>query len=150
MSLLVLIFSIDNFRINFAWTLKKILAEPDRILIFSHTFLGKDEMLGMIRHGAKQVFASKDADIVDDDIDKILAMGEMKTKDAEKKLAELGESSLRSFTLDTKPEDSLHVFEGEDFREKQRDEIQMNWIAPPKRYLPDLFTQKKENREINF
>ena len=91
-------------------------------------------MLGMIRHGAKQVFASKDADIVDDDIDKILAMGEMKTKDAEKKLAELGESSLRSFTLDTKPEDSLHVFEGEDFREKQRDEIQMNWIAPPKRY----------------
>ena len=24
--------------------------------------------------------------------------------------------------------DSLHVFEGEDFREKQRDEIQMNWI----------------------
>jgi len=97
------------------------------------TNLGKDEMLGMIRHGAKQVFASKDADIVDDDIDKILAMGEMKTKDAEKKLAELGESSLRSFTLDTKPEDSLHVFEGEDFREKQRDEIQMNWIAPPKR-----------------
>ena len=86
------------------------------MLIFSHTFLGKDEMLGMIRHGAKQVFASKDADIVDDDIDKILAMGEMKTKDAEKKLAELGESSLRSFTLDTKPEDSLHVFEGEDFR----------------------------------
>ena len=107
-------------------------------------------MLGMIRHGAKQVFASKDADIVDDDIANILAMGEMKTKDAEKKLAELGESSLRSFTLDTKPEDSLHVFEGEDFREKQRDEIQMNWIAPPKRYLPDLFTQKKENREINF
>merc|ERR1712223_1275645 len=97
------------------------------------TNLGKDEMLGMIRHGAKQVFVSKDAEIVDEDIDKILAMGEMKTKEHEKKLAELGESSLRSFTLDTKPEDSLHVFEGEDFREKQRDEIQMNWIAPPKR-----------------
>merc|ERR1711953_461181 len=46
--------------------------------------LGKEEMLGMIRHGAKKIFASKDADIVDDDIDKILAMGEMKTKDAEK------------------------------------------------------------------
>ena len=96
--------------------------------------LGKDEMLGMIRHGAKQIFASKDADIMDEDIDNILAMGEKKTKEEEKKLSKLGESSLRTFTLDTKPEDSLHVFEGEDFREKQRDEIQMNWIAPPKRY----------------
>merc|ERR1712141_12846 len=95
--------------------------------------LGKDEMLGMIRHGAKQVFASKDAEIVDEDIDKILATREMKTKDAEKKLAELGESSLRTFTLDTKPEDSVYNFEGEDFREKQREEIGMNWIAPPKR-----------------
>merc|ERR1711981_238799 len=83
-------------------------------LMEQKTNLGKDEMLGMIRHGAKQVFASKDADIVDDDIDKILAMGEMKTKDAEKKLEALGESSLRHFTLDTKPEDSVYQFEGED------------------------------------
>ena len=28
----------------------------------------------------------------------------------------LGESNLRSFTLDTKPEDSVYNFEGEDFR----------------------------------
>ena len=46
--------------------------------------LGKDEMLGMIRHGAKHVFASKDADIMDEDIDNILAMGEKKTKEEEK------------------------------------------------------------------
>ena len=45
----------------------------------------------------------------------------------------LGESSLRNFTLDTKPEQSLYNFEGEDFREKQREEIGQNWIAPPKR-----------------
>ena len=45
----------------------------------------------------------------------------------------LGESSLRTFTLDTKPEDSVYNFEGENFREKQRDEIGLNWIAPPKR-----------------
>merc|ERR1712073_178434 len=44
-----------------------------------------------------------------------------------------GESSLRTFTLDTKPEDSVYNFEGADFREKQRDEIGKNWIAPPKR-----------------
>merc|ERR1719323_2926951 len=97
------------------------------------TNLGKDEMLNMIRHGAKKVFATKDADVFDDDIDKLLEMGEKKTEQENKKLGDLGESSLRQFTLDTKPEDSVYNFEGEDFREKQREEIGMNWIAPPKR-----------------
>ena len=45
----------------------------------------------------------------------------------------MGEGSLRNFTLDTKEDKSLYNFEGEDFREKQRDEIGLNWIAPPKR-----------------
>merc|ERR1719461_2670839 len=54
-------------------------------------------------------------------------------QEANKKLASLGESSLRQFTLDTKDEPSVYQFEGEDFREKQRDEIGLNWIAPPKR-----------------
>merc|ERR1712025_669324 len=66
-------------------------------------------------------------------IEELLNMGEKKTQEENKKLEALGESSLRSFTLDTKPEDSLYNFEGEDFREKQRDEIGLNWIAPPKR-----------------
>merc|ERR1712241_1416609 len=95
--------------------------------------LGKDEMIGMIRHGAKHVFASKDADVMEEDIDALLELGEKKTKEENKKLESLGESSLRTFTLDTKPEDSVYNFEGEDFREKQREEIGMNWIAPPKR-----------------
>merc|ERR1712141_131408 len=56
-----------------------------------------------------------------------------KTQEENKKLEALGESSLRTFTLDTKPEDSVYNFEGEDFKEKQREEIGMNWIAPPKR-----------------
>ncbi len=95
--------------------------------------MGKDEMLNIIRHGAKQVFNTKESDIIDEDIEKILASGEARTEEENKKLAALGESSLRGFTLDTKPEDSLYNFEGEDFREKQRDEIGINWIAPPKR-----------------
>lgn len=95
--------------------------------------LGKEEMLSIIRHGAKHVFSSKDSEISDTDIDTILQMGEKKTQEENKKLAELGESSLRSFTLDTKPENSVYNFEGEDFREKQRDDIGINWIAPPKR-----------------
>lgn len=38
--------------------------------------LNKDEMLNMIRHGANQVFASKDSAISDEDIDTILQKGE--------------------------------------------------------------------------
>ena len=95
--------------------------------------LNKDEMLGMIRHGANHVFASKDGELLDTDIDRLLEVGEKKTQEQASKLAELGESSLRNFTLDTKPEQSLYNFEGEDFREKQREEIGLHWIAPPKR-----------------
>ena len=95
--------------------------------------LGKDEMLSMIRHGAKHVFSAKEGEIEDQDVEAILAMGEVKTADANKKLEALGESSLRNFTLDTKEEESVYKFEGEDFRGKNRDEIGLNWIAPPKR-----------------
>merc|ERR1712079_189647 len=59
--------------------------------------------------------------------------GEQKTAEQQAKLADMGESSLRNFTLDTVQEKSLYNFEGEDFRDKQRDEIGLHWIAPPKR-----------------
>merc|ERR1719445_1707451 len=95
--------------------------------------LNKDEMVNMIRHGASYVFSAKDGDITDIDIDKLLDEGEKKTQEQQSKLSELGESSLRNFTLDTKEEKSLYNFEGEDFKEKQREEIGLNWIAPPKR-----------------
>merc|ERR1712241_624107 len=95
--------------------------------------LDKNEMVNMIRHGASFIFSTKDGDITDIDIDSLLEAGEKKTQEQKDKLEELGESSLRNFTLDTKEEKSLYNFEGEDFREKQRDEIGMAWIAPPKR-----------------
>jgi hypothetical protein len=40
--------------------------------------LNKDEMLNMIRHGANHVFASKDSEITEEDIDVILEKGEAK------------------------------------------------------------------------
>jgi hypothetical protein len=40
--------------------------------------LGKDEVLNMIRHGASHVFASKESEITDEDIDSIIAKGEQK------------------------------------------------------------------------
>jgi hypothetical protein len=41
--------------------------------------LGKDEVLNMIRHGASHVFASKDSEITDEDIDRIMEKGEKNT-----------------------------------------------------------------------
>ncbi|KAI0218655.1 SWI/SNF-related matrix-associated actin-dependent regulator of chromatin subfamily A member 5 [Lamellibrachia satsuma] len=95
------------------------------------TKLGKDEVLNMIRHGANHVFASKESDITDEDIDAILARGEKKTEEMKKKLEGMGENTLQTFTLDT-PEHSVYQFEGEDYRGKQKIGIG-NWIEPPKR-----------------
>merc|ERR1719391_1850458 len=93
--------------------------------------LGKDEMLNMIRHGAKHVFTTKEDEVTDQDIETIMEMGEKKTAEENKKLASLGESSPRTFTIDNLEEKSLYAFEGEDFRNKAK--VELNWIAPPKR-----------------
>ena len=93
--------------------------------------LGKDEMLSMIRHGANHVFASREGEISDEDIEMILQRAEKKTEELKKKMEDLGESSLRTFTLDTEDR-SLYQFEGEDYREKQK-MVGLGWIEPPKR-----------------
>ena len=53
------------------------LSNPGR-LVDAAQKLGKDDVLNMIRHGASHVFASKDSEITDEDIDEILAKGEKK------------------------------------------------------------------------
>lgn len=42
--------------------------------------LGKDEVLQMIRHGANHVFAAKDSEITEEDIDSILERGQKKVE----------------------------------------------------------------------
>ncbi|XP_062844516.1 probable global transcription activator SNF2L1 [Trichomycterus rosablanca] len=102
-------------------------------LIEQQNKLGKDEMLQMIRHGATHVFASKDSELTDEDIDSILQRGAKKTAEMKERMQKLGESSLRTFTMDTgATETSLYKFEGEDYREKQKLNM-MEWIEPPKR-----------------
>ncbi|XP_077097377.1 putative global transcription activator SNF2L1 [Siphateles boraxobius] len=102
-------------------------------LIDQQNKLGKDEMLQMIRHGATHVFASKDSELTDEDIDTILERGAKKTAEMNERMQNLGESSLRNFTMDTGgTETSLYKFEGEDYREKQKLSL-IEWIEPPKR-----------------
>lgn len=93
--------------------------------------LKKDDILEMIRYGANYILSSKESDITDADIDKILEESEEKTAQQQKKLEVLGESSLRNFTLDEPS--NLYEFEGEDFREKARTNLLETWIEPPKR-----------------
>uniref|UniRef100_A0A673G5Y7 SWI/SNF-related matrix-associated actin-dependent regulator of chromatin subfamily A member 5-like n=1 Tax=Sinocyclocheilus rhinocerous TaxID=307959 RepID=A0A673G5Y7_9TELE len=113
-------------------------------LIDQQNKIGKDEMLQMIRHGATHVFASKDSELTDEDINTILERGAKKTAEMNERLKNLGESSLRNFTMDTGcTETSLYNFEGEDYREKQKVSVEsigvhlalslIEWIEPPKR-----------------
>jgi len=111
--------------------LDKLVIQQGRLQEGKTANLGKDEMLNMIRHGANEVFKSKDEEMTDQDIDDIIMQGEQKTEELNKKLSDLGESSLRGFTMDV-PSESLYKFEGEDYREKQK-AIVGNWIEPPKR-----------------
>lgn len=110
--------------------LDNLVIQQGRLVDNAGTKLGKDEVLQMIRHGADQVFASKDSTITDEDIDTILERGERKTEELAERMQGLGESTLRNFTLDAPT--SSYVFEGEDYREKQK-HILGHWIEPPKR-----------------
>jgi SWI/SNF-related matrix-associated actin-dependent regulator of chromatin subfamily A member 5 len=111
--------------------LDNIVIQQGRLVDSATNKLGKDDVLNMIRHGAEKVFASKDSEITDEDIDDILKRGEQKTQELAKKIGDLGENSLQSFSLDT--EYSVYQFEGADYRDKQKGNIGMSWIEPPKR-----------------
>uniref|UniRef100_A0A8C8MEN9 SWI/SNF related, matrix associated, actin dependent regulator of chromatin, subfamily a, member 5 n=1 Tax=Oncorhynchus tshawytscha TaxID=74940 RepID=A0A8C8MEN9_ONCTS len=99
--------------------LDSIVIQQGRLVDPNANKLGKDEMLSIIRHGATHVFASKESDITDDDIDEILERGEKKvrtiTMELKEKMNTMGESSLRNFTMEEKKK------------------VVTNWIEPPKR-----------------
>jgi SWI/SNF-related matrix-associated actin-dependent regulator of chromatin subfamily A member 5 len=109
-------------------------------LVDSNQKVDKDQMLSILKHGANYIFSSKEASITDKDIDQILAEGEKKTEESNAKLKELGESTLRKFTIDANEPDgpkpfSVYTFEGEDWRKKQQnpEHLGIKWIEPPKR-----------------
>ena len=58
--------------------LDKLVIQQGRLVDNKTQSLHKYEMLNMIRYGANHVFASKDSEITDEDIDSILQKGEAK------------------------------------------------------------------------
>ena len=95
----------------------------------------KDELLGMIQHGAEKIFEENDgtvgkgADISESELDDILRKGEERTKEMNKKYEKLGLDDLQKFTSEAA---SAYEWNGETFVNKKK-EIGLNWINPSKR-----------------
>ncbi|CDK29116.1 unnamed protein product [Kuraishia capsulata CBS 1993] len=87
----------------------------------------KDDLLGMIQHGAQKVFESNGSTMQEDDIDKILSKGEEKTATLNAKYSKLGLDDLQNFTSD-----SAYEWNGENFAKKQHGPL-LPWMNPTKR-----------------
>lgn len=99
----------------------------------------KDELLGMIQHGAASLFGqdnntiSSENQISEDDIDAILRKGEERTAMLNKKYEKLGIDDLQKFSSE-----SAYEWNGKDFTERKKD-IGINWINPAKRERKEQF-----------
>ncbi|KAF9891951.1 hypothetical protein FE257_002914 [Aspergillus nanangensis] len=100
----------------------------------------KDELLGMIQHGAANVFGngatgalSSDKQISQGDFDDILRKGEERTAELGKKYEKLGIDDLQKFTSE-----SAYEWNGKDFTDRKKD-IGINWINPAKRERKEQF-----------
>lgn len=96
---------------------------------------GKDELLGMIQHGAEKVFdenaesafGSSKA-FTDEDFEAILKRGEDRTAELNAKYDNMGLDDLNKFTSD-----SAYEWNGEKFETAKKKDIGLNWINPSKR-----------------
>lgn len=69
--------------------------------------LTAEEKMALISHGAKYVLSSSESDLIDEDIDKILARSEVKTAELKSEYDKWGTGELQNFKIAT--------FEGVDF-----------------------------------
>ena len=96
----------------------------------------KDELLGMIRHGAGEVFETKGAmgildkksELTEDDIDEILKQGEQRTAELNARYEKLGIDDLQNFSSD-----NAYEWNGKDFTNRNKDKLGLSWINPAKR-----------------
>ncbi|THC96370.1 hypothetical protein EYZ11_004141 [Aspergillus tanneri] len=101
----------------------------------------KEELLGMIQHGAANVFSnnaatpplSADKQISDDSFDEIMRKGEERTVELNKKYEKLGIDDLQKFSSE-----SAYEWNGKDFTDRKKD-IGINWINPAKRERKEQF-----------
>jgi len=97
----------------------------------------KDELLGMIQHGAENIFEQKDGtgafgkggEITETELDELLRQGEERTKEMNAKYEKLGLDDLQKFTTEAA---SAYEWNGESFINRKK-EIGLSWINPSKR-----------------
>ncbi|KAF2223927.1 chromatin remodelling complex ATPase chain ISW1 [Elsinoe ampelina] len=94
----------------------------------------KDELLGMIQHGADKVFEQNAESafgsskaFTDEDFEAVLKRGEDRTKELNAKYNNMGLDDVTKFQSD-----SAYEWNGETFEAKKKD-IGLNWINPTKR-----------------
>ncbi|KAK3054669.1 chromatin remodeling complex Adenosinetriphosphatase [Extremus antarcticus] len=99
----------------------------------------KDELLGMIQHGAEKVFeqnegggvfGKKGDEITENDFDEIMRHGEERTKEMQAKYSKLGLDDLQKFSSDA---NGTYEWNGENFVNAKKKEIGISWINPSKR-----------------
>lgn len=96
----------------------------------------KDQLLNMIQHGAANVFSSSGAtgtigtgdEISEEYLDQILKKGEERTAELNQKYEKLGIDDLQKFSSD-----NAYEWNGEDFTNRKKETIGINWINPAKR-----------------
>ncbi|KAF2170306.1 hypothetical protein M409DRAFT_19908 [Zasmidium cellare ATCC 36951] len=96
----------------------------------------KDELLGMIQHGAETIFEQKEGygafskpGTSDDDLDALLRRGEERTKEMSAKYEKLGLDDLQKFSSEA---GGAYEWNGESFINRKKD-IGISWINPSKR-----------------
>lgn len=94
----------------------------------------KDDLLNMIQHGAEKVFETKGAVGMLDDIDEILQKGEARTAQLNAKYEKLGIDDLQKFSSE-----NAYEWNGEDFTNRRKENIGVNWINPAKRERKEQF-----------
>ncbi|KAL3446648.1 SNF2 family N-terminal domain-containing protein [Aspergillus insuetus] len=121
--------------------LDQLVIQQGRAQQQSKNAASKDELLGMIQHGANEIFQNKGATgtlsegkaITDTDFEAILAKGEERTAELNKKYEKLGIDDLQKFNSE-----SAYEWNGKDFADKKKD-IGINWINPAKRERKEQF-----------
>jgi SWI/SNF-related matrix-associated actin-dependent regulator of chromatin subfamily A member 5 len=94
----------------------------------------RQELLGMIQHGAEAIFQSKEAsmgsgqEVSDEDLEALLARGEERTKELNSKYEKLNLDELQNFASG-----NALQWDGKDWTKKEKKEISLNWIHPSKR-----------------
>lgn len=117
--------------------LDRLVIQQGRIV--DNKTLSAEERMAIISHGANYVLSSTESDLIDDDIDKILARSEIRTAELKSQYDKLGEGALQNFKIEAPPT-SLNTFEGVDFRKLRNKEHSLILDRSMRRRKPVQYT----------